>query len=77
MEPRSRINCGFPGVTQFQCREKGCCFDDTVIGYPWCFHPVPIQTPEPEDGMVGQVGGCLELMRWVLGLDERRNIGYR
>uniref|UniRef100_UPI0012E0C490 Trefoil factor 1 n=1 Tax=Homo sapiens TaxID=9606 RepID=UPI0012E0C490 len=37
--PRERQNCGFPGVTPSQCANKGCCFDDTVRGVPWCFYP--------------------------------------
>ncbi|XP_051008463.1 trefoil factor 1-like [Acomys russatus] len=45
MNPRERINCGFPGVTAQQCKDKGCCFDNTVRGFPWCFHPLAIQEP--------------------------------
>ncbi|XP_035875730.1 trefoil factor 1 [Phyllostomus discolor] len=41
--PKQRANCGYPGVTPSQCAEKGCCFDDTVPGYPWCFYPGKIE----------------------------------
>lgn len=40
--PKQRANCGYPGVTPSQCAEKGCCFDSSVPGYPWCFHPVKV-----------------------------------
>ncbi|XP_008575136.1 PREDICTED: trefoil factor 1 [Galeopterus variegatus] len=38
VSPRERVNCGYPGVTASDCEKKGCCFDDTVSGYPWCFY---------------------------------------
>lgn len=43
MAPSQRSNCGFPGVTPSQCAEKGCCFDSTIPGYPWCFHPLNVK----------------------------------
>ncbi|XP_031203747.1 trefoil factor 1 isoform X2 [Mastomys coucha] len=50
MAPRERMNCGFPGVTPQQCKERGCCFDDTVRGFPWCFHPhVVVEDPQEEE----------------------------
>ncbi|XP_059099871.1 trefoil factor 1 [Peromyscus eremicus] len=45
MTPRERVNCGFPGVTAEQCKQRGCCFDDTVRGFPWCFQPLAIESP--------------------------------
>ncbi|XP_028623671.1 trefoil factor 1 [Grammomys surdaster] len=47
--PKERSNCGFPGVTAEQCKERGCCFDDSIRGFPWCFKPVPIENPQEED----------------------------
>nr|1PS2_A Chain A, PS2 [Homo sapiens] len=47
--PRERQNCGFPGVTPSQCANKGCCFDDTVRGVPWCFYPNTIDVPPEEE----------------------------
>ncbi|XP_021500814.2 trefoil factor 1 [Meriones unguiculatus] len=47
--PRERLNCGFPGVTATQCKERGCCFDDSVRGFPWCFHPQAIENPQEEE----------------------------
>lgn len=41
--PHKRENCGFPGITSDQCFSSGCCFDSSVVGVPWCFHPLPKQ----------------------------------
>ncbi|XP_078379296.1 uncharacterized protein LOC144662376 [Oculina patagonica] len=38
MAPADRKDCGYGGVTKQQCEERGCCFDDSVRGVPWCFH---------------------------------------
>lgn len=46
MTPRERINCGFPGVTAQQCKERGCCFDDSIRGFPWCFKPLTIESQQ-------------------------------
>nr|XP_004654555.1 trefoil factor 1 [Jaculus jaculus] len=48
MSPRERKNCGFPGVTASECAKRGCCFDDTIRGFPWCFLPLTIK-PSPEE----------------------------
>uniref|UniRef100_A0A8C9A6P4 Trefoil factor 1 n=1 Tax=Prolemur simus TaxID=1328070 RepID=A0A8C9A6P4_PROSS len=47
--PQERVNCGFPGVTSSQCESKGCCFDDAVAGYPWCFYPKTTDGPPEEE----------------------------
>nr|XP_019601253.1 PREDICTED: trefoil factor 1 [Rhinolophus sinicus] len=47
--PSKRQNCGHPGVSTSECAEKGCCFDSTVPGVPWCFHPMAVDNlPEEE-----------------------------
>ncbi|XP_043847553.1 trefoil factor 1 [Dromiciops gliroides] len=46
VEPKLRINCGWPGVTEQECKAKNCCFDNTVRGTPWCFSPQVIETEE-------------------------------
>ncbi|XP_006071601.3 trefoil factor 1 [Bubalus bubalis] len=38
VEPHQRQNCGHPGITAKECKDKRCCFDSTVRGVPWCFH---------------------------------------
>uniref|UniRef100_A0A2K6GPR1 Trefoil factor 1 n=1 Tax=Propithecus coquereli TaxID=379532 RepID=A0A2K6GPR1_PROCO len=49
MEPRERVNCGFPGVTSSECESKGCCFDDAIAGYPWCFNPKTRESTQEEE----------------------------
>lgn len=35
----ARSDCGFHGITQAQCSDKGCCFDSSVAdGVPHCYH---------------------------------------
>ncbi|XP_057650320.1 trefoil factor 2 [Chionomys nivalis] len=46
MTPENRKNCGFPGITSDECFNNGCCFDSSVGGVPWCFHPLPNQAEE-------------------------------
>jgi len=36
--PANRVNCGFPGIQAQACYERGCCFDSSIPGVPWCFH---------------------------------------
>ncbi|XP_067401091.1 integumentary mucin C.1-like [Emydura macquarii macquarii] len=43
MDPKSRVNCGPPGITAEQCLNKGCCFSSEVAGVPWCFAPLARQ----------------------------------
>jgi len=42
--PSTRVDCGYPGITENCCIQKGCCWDESVYGVPWCFHRVP-QSP--------------------------------
>ncbi|KAG8518589.1 Trefoil factor 2 [Galemys pyrenaicus] len=60
LSPRSRTNCGFPGITSDQCFQAGCCFDSSVPGVPWCFDPLPKQVNEE----------C------VMEVSARNNCGY-
>lgn len=45
MTPQERVNCGFPGVTESECKSKGCCFNSDITGFPWCFYPVAVDNP--------------------------------
>ncbi|XP_031752029.1 integumentary mucin A.1-like [Xenopus tropicalis] len=36
-DPKQRIDCGYPGVTEKQCKQNGCCFDNKIWGVKWCF----------------------------------------
>ncbi|XP_028402781.1 integumentary mucin C.1-like [Dendronephthya gigantea] len=38
--PQSRVDCGYHGVTAEECAKKGCCWDDTIWAFPWCFYPL-------------------------------------
>lgn len=33
----SRVDCGYPEITPEQCNNRGCCFDSSIHGVPWCF----------------------------------------
>ncbi|XP_074088197.1 trefoil factor 1 [Macrotis lagotis] len=46
MEPKQRVNCGHPGITEHECRAKNCCFDDRILHFPWCFHPQAVPTED-------------------------------
>merc|ERR1712054_271050 len=37
--PSERLNCGFGGITEKDCKKKGCCWDNSIRGVKWCFHP--------------------------------------
>nr|XP_016847448.1 PREDICTED: trefoil factor 2-like [Anolis carolinensis] len=41
VDPKTRLNCGPPGITPQQCTENGCCFDSSVPGVPWCYAAAP------------------------------------
>uniref|UniRef100_A0A8C0J815 Trefoil factor 2 n=1 Tax=Chelonoidis abingdonii TaxID=106734 RepID=A0A8C0J815_CHEAB len=40
VDPKTRANCGPPGITAEQCENAGCCFNSEVPGVPWCFAPL-------------------------------------
>ncbi|XP_052020396.1 trefoil factor 2 [Apodemus sylvaticus] len=60
LTPDNRKNCGFPGITSEQCFDLGCCFDSSIGGVPWCFHPLPNQASE----------------QCVMEVSARRDCGY-
>ncbi|XP_004384928.1 trefoil factor 3 [Trichechus manatus latirostris] len=37
---KDRVDCGYPQVTEQQCNNRGCCFDSSIPGVPWCFKPL-------------------------------------
>ncbi|XP_031563167.1 trefoil factor 2-like isoform X2 [Actinia tenebrosa] len=45
INPKNRVNCGFPGITKEQCEKRHggrrCCYDDSVESVPWCFFVFP------------------------------------
>ena len=44
VRPSSRVDCGYPGISQSTCRRRGCCWDPGVRGVPWCYHRAPLST---------------------------------
>lgn len=38
IDPKKRLDCGFYGIRKEECMiNRGCCYDDTIQGVPWCF----------------------------------------
>eukprot|EP00079_Xenopus_tropicalis_P033496 XP_017947267.1 PREDICTED: skin secretory protein xP2-like [Xenopus tropicalis] len=42
--PLKRRDCGHAGVTEEQCKSKGCCYDASIVGVKWCFFPRTART---------------------------------
>jgi hypothetical protein len=39
IEPKDRVECGWPGILISEClSHAGCCFDDSIPEVKWCFH---------------------------------------
>ena len=36
--PNFRRECGWPGISERQCEQRGCCFNSNTSGVTWCFH---------------------------------------
>ena len=34
---KDKKDCGYVGITQDKCEDKGCCFKKTNDGTPWCY----------------------------------------
>lgn len=44
-----KINCGFAGIEEQQCKGSGCCYaKPQSVGTPWCFFPSNFPTLAPE-----------------------------
>jgi len=44
-----KINCGFAGIEEQQCKGSGCCYArPQSVGTPWCFFPTSLPTLAPE-----------------------------
>ena len=35
--PEDRRECGYAGIGEADCLERGCCYDDSIPGTIWCF----------------------------------------
>ncbi|EMP31460.1 Trefoil factor 3, partial [Chelonia mydas] len=38
-QPSARVNCGYPYISAEACNNRGCCFDNSIVGVVWCFFP--------------------------------------
>ena len=36
--PSKRVNCGYSGIDPVTCRQRGCCWDNSIHGVAWCFY---------------------------------------
>jgi len=43
-QPSDRVNCGIIHMRPYQCILRGCCWDSSVLGVPWCFYGKDIVT---------------------------------
>ena len=64
---KDRVDCGYPEVTPEQCNNRGCCFDSSISGVPWCFKPLQ-ETGESAPRARGTFPGPQEATHtWALG----------
>ena len=48
----NRVDCGWIGITQDQCLERGCCWSPSAtLGIPWCYYTTV-------DGYAVDSGNC-------------------
>ena len=40
IDPKLRVDCGWPSISEEQCRQKGCCFDSSVPKTRYCFYKI-------------------------------------
>ena len=51
-----KIDCGYFGITEAECNEQGCCWEESQID-PWCFYPfVNCDVPDDEKRDCGYLG---------------------
>lgn len=46
---RTKIDCGFVGINQKKCEEKGCYFKISLDGTPWCYYIVELNISGKSD----------------------------
>ena len=39
VEAEDRNDCGWIGIDDTTCENRGCCYDETVPDVAWCFYP--------------------------------------
>ena len=35
--PEDRTNCGYAGIGEARCLQRGCCYDNSIPHVNWCF----------------------------------------
>ena len=45
----NRTSCNSPGTSEQECGDRGCCWDSSESGRPWCFYP----QARPDNGTAG------------------------
>jgi len=60
IDPTQRIECGFPGIKRWQCRQKGCCFDPYLAEATWCFQPKAQAICDPDKEFSCTNGDCIK-----------------
>ncbi len=50
--PNERQDCGFVGLDQKKCEEKGCCFLKNNHGSPWCFNGTKVKEDDSKGHQV-------------------------
>ena len=69
--PASRVNCGFPGITQAQCESKDCCYDSSTNNSMWCFekckdappsHPICLSSRLTDGDRVSYI---VQILGWM------------
>jgi len=38
--PSERGDCGYPGISEAECRSNDCCWDDSILDVNWCFYRI-------------------------------------
>ena len=65
-------DCGFYGINQKTCEEKGCCWKESSIqGVPWCFHGIDdIPTYLTTDGKICAIDREFRVECGYKGIDK-------
>jgi len=69
VEPKSRIDCGYYGITETECVNIGCCWGSSNLsGVPWCFYTAS----------GGKTTDCQQnnLKTCEVSVNERKDCGY-
>ncbi|XP_065665788.1 trefoil factor 2-like [Hydra vulgaris] len=40
--PNERTECGYPGISDYDCLKRNCCWDSSITYVIWCFFPTSL-----------------------------------